>query len=326
MRHYKTRIVYFTIRTAPVARKYVAKLPLNESDHDTWDPRREYEALVKLSRMSQGSESWRVPEPVGFGLEPRFLVTRYCSGTSMRTLAEPGLRRWSGAGQTATTRLLFQKAGRSLHAMRGSTRLRVVGCEETAQSILLSIDARLRDIDRFYHAWWVPRLLKTLRQRLDRLFYEEWDACASVFQHEYGCHGDYCLQNLLVEEGQPLILLDLEGFRLGRLNDDYATFRFRLERLGLNPLFSEGRILLCWREFHDSLATCEGTEVHMLISYLHRLLARLAWLPNPERQRRGGPSTRIGNCLWARHRLRWLRRFTMVPSVRRMCELLRQDL
>lgn len=315
MRHYKTRILYFTIRTGSVARKYVAKLPLSESDHDSWDPRREYEALVSLSRTSHGSDSWRVPEPMGFGVEPRFLVTRYAAGTCMRVLAEPGMRLWAREKDTVTTVVLCRRAGECLRSMRRLTAQRQDPAESVEDSILAFCDARLGEVARFYRPPYVASLCTKVGRQLNRLFAPRLTGCKELLAYHYGWHGDFSLQNFLVDGRSPLTLLDLEGFGFSRLNQDVATFRFRLEHLRLRPTFSNHRLTRCWQAFCECFGDTEPERAHLMISYAYKLLAHVAWLPNPQRRRSESARERVRNRLWARSRFAWLQRFVKADSI-----------
>ena len=78
----------------------------------------------------------------------------------------------------------------------------------------------------------------------------------------------------------------------------------------------------CWRAFHDSVADSEQSDLYLLLSYLHELLARVAWLRNPARSRRESGRIRVRNALWVRGRLAWLYQFAQCKSHEEMRDVL----
>lgn len=325
-RHYKTWIINFTVRGKSLTRRYVAKVPLRDAAHDDWSPQREYEAFVTLCRIREGSRTWRVPEPVGFGVEPRFLVTRYVSGTPMRALAEPGMRLWAGEKDLATAETLCSRAGECLEAMRRGTAGLENNSDPVDDSLLKSCEARLDEIARFYRQFGVTRLCGTVRGQLNRIYVPALTKCKSLLAYRYGCHGDFSMQNMLVDSEGVITLLDLEGFHFSRVNGDAAAFRFRLEHLRLRLSFSKTRLIRCWQAFCRCSAVSESDRLYLTLSYLYKLLALLAWLPNPQRPRSESTRTRARNWFWARTRLAWLRQFGRAASFDEVWNLFWDDL
>ncbi len=325
-RHYKTFIVYFLVTSDQATQNYVAKLPLRPAESDDWSPQHEYDTLLALSRTSIGSTAWRVPLPVGFGVAPRFLLTRFAPGLSMRALVEPGMRKYASSARLEDSRGLCRRVGKAIQGMQAANRR---PCEPapTAESTLAACKLRLQEIASSHNSSQVNRLCSDLANRLEGLIACTFDTCAPWLDYSHGSHGEFSFQNILVYGDAPLTLIDFEGFAYRHFNEDYAKFRIRLEHSALKPSFARNRLLVCWREFSDTFTDNDIPSAYLILSYLTKVLAHLAWLRTCSRRRnREGYRTRLRDWLWARARLRWLRRFADIQSVGKMSEFLRENL
>lgn len=324
-RHYKTCIVYLMARDADGTAAYVAKVSAHEH-YDDWDPHHEYAALLRLGALAKRSQSWSVPVPVGCTLTPRILVTHFVPGVSMRYVAQAGMRAWATARQLAQSTALCRRAGECLGEMRRATARVRLDEGRTAMPFLAFCQERLDEIGRF-SPMRRPRLaLERISAALTLLVRDAWHVVDPCLTEEYGSHGDFSLQNLLLESETSICMLDLEGFRFSSFNDDYATFRFRLEHMQLKPWYRRRALVNCWNAFHVAATESDDGDAYALSSYLRKMLAHVAWIYNPQRKQTDSARIRYRNALWVRERLAWLRRLSRAKTVQEMCGQLRWDL
>lgn len=321
-----SRLVFFETGSRGDATAYAVKLPRTNVGAIGWDARREYDALVAMQRFTNGA-NWMVVPPVGVSTDPPFMVTRRVTGSPLRTTAERGMRRWARPGAFHQSLTWCERLGACRRDLRA-------GATDAAPAEALSADAmvsfchaRLDELVRDRGGSDVQRLRTECGAWIDHAVAGTWSAIGDRFRQRYPCHGDFSFQNVLVAHGKPMCLVDLEGFKSVPVDIDYAKFRFRFEHQRLHPGYSPTRLTRCWERFHRTVCVDPAEAPYFLLSYLHTLLALLAWAARfRDDTTRGNWRIRTRSRLWERQRLHWLARVDRHMSVEHMVQRLTLEL
>ncbi len=320
-----SRLVFFEAGTTSQAAQYAVKLPRTNVQAIGWNAQREYDALVTLREYANGS-NWMVIPPVGVSTDPAFMVTRRVIGTPLRTEAERGMHRWASRKALAQSVAWCERLAGCRRDMRAGAEDAPPGEHLTENTMITFCQARLDEVAEHRIGKDAKRLRTNLGAWIDRAVPSAWPAVGHLFSKLYPCHGDFSFQNILVDPGQPMCLVDLEGFKTIPVDIDYAKFRFRFEQQKLLPTFSPARLSRCWERFHRTVCVEQAEEPYFLLSYMHTLLALLAWAARFSRDTtRGNWRIRLRSRLWVRQRMQWLGRINKTMSVEHVCHKLAFD-
>lgn len=303
------RLVFVETRHGPgTPARFVIKLPRRKSGPSAWNPQREFDGLRRLSACPK-TAAWSVTRPIGFGLDPPFLITQFMQAEPLRRRIESGMRRLARRADLAHSANTCELIGR-LHADMRAVAEPADRDEIILESTMISsCEDRLIEMETFYRSARSRRIRANLNDWIERSVPPIWSECESQFALRYPTHGDLSFENVLCDADGRLCLVDLEGFKMTPVNVDYAKFRFRFEHQCLSPLFSRARVETCWSRFHQAAATGSHSSSYLVLSYLHTLLALLAWAAHPRNRRVGGNlRIRARSRMWIKQRMKWLQR------------------
>jgi hypothetical protein len=301
--HYKS-VQHFIGRVGERSPRYVLKVDAAGEGH-RWDPQREFDGLTFVHGLFGRDASFGAIEPVAFGQSPRFILTRFAEGRSLRPDFDAAVRRGrpDAMARAAGAAAL---AARWLARIRGSAPHPGEGVEPDAY--VRFCGERVAEIEA--GASRHGRRLHPLLSHITRWAHGLDGECLGAMSQSHPAHGDLAPQNFHLASDGRFIVLDLEGFGWRPLDIDLANFRMRLEHYAIRGGASRCRAEALWRPFLDARDAAGGSPALDLLSYLHKALAHVAWVcgrVDAGRKRSTRPlSNRIRSSIWVRDRLRWL--------------------
>jgi len=279
-----------------------------------WNPQREMQGLEFAMRALRGSGHTAIV-PVGYSLRPNLLVTRYQEGRLLRPIFDRGITGWWRRKQLddASTRAediaewlrVFRSSGTSVKDGMGAARL-WENCRGRANELNESVGPSVR----------MNELLRKVRHYLEVCP----NTVLSELENAKAVHGDLAPQNFIVVPSGKLCALDLEGFHFSPLEEDMCSFRERMVNYSLRGMCARRRAQLVWQAFAESY----NMPVLGFLSYVHRLMAKLAFRHVHPERRRGPFKTGIRMKLWARSRFEWLSElpYELEPAVKQFYQRL----
>jgi len=297
--HYKSRIFYVGWEGCSTP-NHVIKVDVSEE----YDPKHELEALELAASVlgsPVGAPDLRlgVVQPIGFGTDPGFLVTRFQPGGLAQTAIDASVLGWrrprplddarSHARSIARWLATFRSRAPSadggfepadyiekIRYMAGQIRSRL-GAAAEMDSLVLNAEryaGQMSDDDR-------TRMLRTHPNR-----------------------GDARPKNFLVAPDGMVCAFDMEGFGYGPLEHDLSCMHHSLEYDGVRSPAAATRASMLWTEFWDEYMARGNAPTLALLGYLHFLLNRIMTLQHQVLSK--GWRRRLRDEIWIRNRLRWL--------------------
>ena len=307
--HYKSVQAYVATPAEAPAPSHVIKIQTQG-----WDPGREYEGLRFAAGAFAASD---IPGPrrlgvvraLGYGLNPKFLATCYQPGRVVRSKFDEAIRRWRKPKARMEAARHARAIARWLLTFRSAGARATGGL--TPEDYLAFCHDRIAEITRYLRGGDPTAVARAcLERHLRSICLSDRERMACIYPQ----HGDLAPQNFLVDEDDAIYAFDLENFAHAPMDTDLAWFRIRLERYALWAPFARAKATSLWQEFWNVYTQCGNSQPFGLWSYLHTLLAHLAWVKNPENPGTPGLNrrftTRARDHLWIRSRLRWLGRLS----------------
>lgn len=272
MEGWASRLVLMGAGRDPDAARYVVK---TERTHvpTRWAPDNEMAGLSFVAARVR-VRGFGAIEPIGYGMEPRFLVTRYQPGTSVCPIFHAALlgfrrgRHFELACELAEAMALWLAALRDAEVRDGEGL--------SIEDYLASCRARIEEIAR------LDATASSLARKVERLAANISTADRQHLGCAYPYHGDLLPHNLLRDASGVLYTLDLDGFGFGPLDHDLAAARMCFEQFREAGVFGGWRHLAIWQRFLDMYLAAGSSPAFALLCYLHGLLARMAkpmWRP-----------------------------------------------
>lgn len=310
----RARVLYLTPHHKSTQAYVAVGEPAREPTHvikfDTgaWDPKREFAGLEYVARAFQaipdvGNYRLGAVTPVGYGLAPPFLVTRYQSGQSIRPVFDRAVR---GFRPNPSLRAASEYCGaiaRWLSVFRSVEPQ--AGGGLTPENYLRFCSERAKELSQTLNA---DRQANIVMACLERYVAILSEGDRALMMYSYPTHGDLAPQNFLVDDKHVLYALDLESFAFEPMNTDLTRFRTRMQEYACRGPFARRLAQDIWVKFWDAY-TSQGSPTFALLSHLHGLLAHLAWMKNRnflEMQKPRRLTTRLRTALWIRTALNWI--------------------
>jgi hypothetical protein len=277
--HRLSTISFISVGDSCSVPRYVLKRPSDCARHKPWSPLREFDNTRQLHDASSASNIMYVAEPVAFGEDPPFLITRFIPGTSLETIIKSGCRRFATPARRAAAvhacRVFGEWVGEKLRlTTRPASPLEFADyrafCEE-----------RLVEIADFYGKTG-ERVSKSVSSWLDRLGDSSSLGDCFPMTNEYARQFDCNPQNFILSDDGQLWGIDFDSLRYAHLLVDPCAFKLWLEQMLTNVIYSPTSIRSCWLAFAPHGAK---PDTAVLLSYVHTLLADIAWQRNPDRLR-----------------------------------------
>lgn len=238
-------------------------------------------------------------EPVGWGLDPGFLVTRYQHGELVHRTIDRAVTGWNARrsleGACAEARHMARWLGvfrtrgtRSSGGLTPAAYLEEMQGRAAEVGSLTASDPAMTD------------LIRVVESHLERLD----DADVARMSREYPSRGDARPKNFLMGVDGVLYALDMEGFGYGPMEHDISCMHHALEYDGVRTRAAARRAAVVWRAFWDEYARHGGSAPFALLGYLYFLLDLMTRTTGFAARSRL-PRRLVLNA-WLRNRLRWL--------------------
>jgi|GEM_PF-4149740 len=301
LRHYKSQQIYVSADGSGTV-SHVAKL-----EWSRWDPAREYGGLRFVEAAVSGDPGLGALHPVACSATPPLLLTRFQEGAEARACFDRAVWWPSSRRGLAEARHCVTGMAHWLAVLRRAGKRPAAGL--STERLQREIRERCGEIEAFLGAGGVAKHACTVvALLLESASEQDLHRLSDAFP----THGDLAPQNFLITPGGRLVGLDLEGFRFSPGNPDLYALRTRFEHYALWSPWTRSHATLLWRAFLEAYSAEIGREessAFFLLSYLHKILAQLAWQRHPDhlaREPHMGRLHRIRVKLWIRSRLQWL--------------------
>lgn len=301
--HYKSILAYVVVGEGIREPTHVIKLAAG-----AWDPQREFigiEYLVRVfsARPAVGPYLLGAVTPVGYGLDPPFLVTRYQSGQSIRPVFDKAVRGFHRSTSLDNASDYCGAIARWLTMFRSAEPR--TGAGLSPENYLMFCYERAKEISQSLNASRHANIaMACLERYVENLSAED----RALMRHAYPTHGDLAPQNFFVDDERVIYALDLESFNFEPMDTDLTRFRTRLQEYACRGPFARRFAQEIWRAFWDAY-TSQNSPTFALLAHLYGLLAHLAWMRNPRflaMPGHRGLKFRLRTALWIRTALRWI--------------------
>jgi hypothetical protein len=296
--HYKSAI-YFIGLGASEPPSYVVKLDAGE-----YDPKHEAESLELAAELLGSCESSSetglgVVRPVGWGTDPRFLVTRFQSGELAQEAIDRAVLAWRGPRPLAEAHSHARLLGRWLGELR--SRGMRPGGGFTPSEYLDAMRERAGISSALLGA---GKEMLQLLGRVERLLEQLAEEDVARMAQQYPNRGDARPKNFLVGDDGVLYGFDMEGFGFGPMEHDVSCLHHALEYDGVLLPGARRRASALWTSFLDEYLAHGSSGPFVLLGYLYFLLQRMR--ATHELSRSAGPKRKVLARIWLRGRLAWL--------------------
>lgn len=301
--HYKSTQAYVVAGKAIREPTHVIKL-----DAGAWDPKREFtgfEYLVRVfsARPAVGRYRLGAVTPIGYGLDPPFLVTRYHSGRSIRPVFDKAVRGFHRSPSVENASDYCRAIARWLTVLRSAGPRTGVGL--SPENYLMFCHERAKEVSQTLNASRHANIAMTcLKRYVENLSDED----RALMSYSYPTHGDLSPQNFLMDDERVIYALDLESFDFQPMDTDLTRFRTRLQEYACRGPFARRFAQEIWKTFWDAYAS-QNSPTFALLAHIYGLLAHLAWMKNPKflaMPEPRGLTTRLRTALWIRTALGWI--------------------
>jgi hypothetical protein len=301
-RHYKSQIFYIGAQgsTTPL---YVVKL-----DSPPYSPEHEQHALEFAAKLlgeisADSTTGLGVVQPLGWGIDPNFLVTRYQPGELAQTIVDRAVTGWRRPRPLEEAHARAKQMARWLGVFRARAARAEGGLEPSAY--LEEIRERAGALKSALSAGdEMDHLLECVESYMNRLA----DADIARMSRQYPNRGDARPKNFLVGDDSVLYALDMEGFGFGPMEHDISCMHHAFEYDGVRTAAAGRRASALWQSFWDEYAEHGSSEAFALLGYLYFLLERMR--KSARLASRSGPRRRVELSVWLRNRRGWLSRLT----------------
>jgi hypothetical protein len=297
-KHYKSHIFYVGARGS-AAPLYVVKV-----DSDPYSPAHEQGALEFATRLLDGTtaestDDLGVVQPLGWGSDPNFLVTRYQPGELAQVIIDRAVIGWRRSRPFEEAHAQARQMARWLGVFRAR------GAREGGGLDPFSYLDEIRERTSALNAGnEMDYLLRHVEGYLNRL--EEADVAR--MSREYPARGDARPKNFLVGDDGVLYALDMEGFGFGPMEHDISCMHHALEYEGVRTAAAGRRASVVWQVFLDEYVEHGSSVSFALLGYLYFLLDRMR--KSAQLMSTSGPRRRVELRVWLRNRLAWISRLT----------------
>jgi hypothetical protein len=300
--HYRSQIFYVGARgsTSPL---YVVKL-----DSDPYSPSHEQEALEFAARLlgetpAESTAGLGAVQPLGWGTDPNFLVTRYQAGELAQTIIDRAVIGWRRPRPVEEAHAQARQMARWLGEFRARGARAGGGLDPSAY--LDEIRERTRAVKSVLDA--DDEMDRQLRH-VERYLKQLGDEDIARMSREYPNRGDARPKNFLVGDGGVLYALDMEGFGFGPMEHDISCMHHAFEYDGIRTAAAGRRASVLWQTFWNEYVQHGSSASFALLGYLYFLLERMQ--KSAELASGSGIRRRVELRVWLRNRFAWLSRLT----------------
>ena len=297
---YKSDIFYVGPRDAPTPALVI------KVDSGAYDPAHEMAGLQDAARLlapRAGEPDARlgVVQPVGWGRDPRFLVTRYQPGVLTQTAIQRAVLKCFGPRPVEAAQTQMRHIARWLGELRrrGTRDDGGLG-PETYRAEMAQRTAALAER--------TGQSLGELTGVVEGYLSQLGEDDLLRLGRSYPSRGDARPKNFLLGEDGVLYGFDMEGFGSGPMEHDASCLHHSLENDGVFPPGGRKRALTLWQCFWNEYERYGSSRSFWLLGYLYFLLPRMAEAAGTAPGTSAG--RRLRNAFWVRDRLRWLRALT----------------
>ncbi len=266
-----------------------------------YDPQHEFEALKLGAKLltSRESAACGVVHAVGYGSDPKYLVTRYQEGEILQAAFDAALRGRLGVEGLAEVRRHARLIAQWLSAFHRSGERRDGGMEPDQWVSLIA--GLAGEVGRRFGG---RRMLSTLVAACRRYPKQLAPDERSRLQGSRPNRGDARPKNFILGPDSVLYGFDMEGFGFNPLDNDCACMHHSLELDALRTPATTRRASEIWVEFSDAYVGSGNSLALVLMGYVHFVLDRA--MKADERWAQQGWRRRVRDEFWIRERLRWL--------------------